>query len=172
MNRGDQLRRVMLSCAHFSRNLAYYRAGHNRLTDTSPQFWITADSNFLDIAVLEWCELFGDRNGDHFWAKIMSDPSYFEAELLRQLAVSTNKFEDYIKQMRTYRDKFIAHLDGFPIMNIPFLDQAHGAVNFYRRYIVEREADANDLAGLPTNLDGYFKHCFAEARAIYDVGLS
>jgi hypothetical protein len=169
VNRRDRIRRVVLLCAHFSRNLAYYRAGHNRLTDASPSFWITTDNNFLDIAVLEWCKLFGDRNGNHFWAKVVADPPCFKTKLLHQLGINADGFTDYVNQMRAYRDKFLAHLNDLPIMNIPFLDRARDAVDFYHRYIVGCEIGAIDLAGLPTNLDNYFKHCFAEARAIYDA---
>jgi hypothetical protein len=49
MTKRDRLRRVVLLCAHFSRNLAYYRAGHSRLTNRSPQFWITVDDAHLQI---------------------------------------------------------------------------------------------------------------------------
>jgi hypothetical protein len=60
MSRKDRLRRVALLCAHFTRNLAYYRAAQDRIARTSPEFWRTVYSNFLDIAVLEWCKLFDD----------------------------------------------------------------------------------------------------------------
>jgi hypothetical protein len=53
MRKKDRLRRVVLPCKHFSRNLVYYRAGHGRLTSESPPFWITVDGTFLDMAVLE-----------------------------------------------------------------------------------------------------------------------
>jgi hypothetical protein len=37
-------------CAGFARNMAYYRAAHDRLTR------ITIDGNFIDMAVIEWCK--------------------------------------------------------------------------------------------------------------------
>jgi hypothetical protein len=52
MRKRDRLRRVVLLYTLFSRNLAYYRAGHGRLTSESPPFWKTVDGNFLDMAVL------------------------------------------------------------------------------------------------------------------------
>jgi len=131
VTRRDRLRRVVLLCVHFSRNLAYYRAGHDRLTNASPSFWITIDGNFLDMAVMEWCKLFGDQKGRHSWVKVVTDPSRFEAELLSNL------------------------------------DRARAAVNFYHHYIVQREATAPDLDGLPTDLAVYYDHCFAEATSIY-----
>jgi hypothetical protein len=167
VTRRDRLRRVVLLCAHFSRNLAYYRAGHDRLTRASPSFWITIDGNFLDMAVMEWCKLFGDRNGKHFWAKVVTDPSRFETELLSHLGISHLELEGYVNKMRNYRNKFLAHLDDRLVMEIPFLDRARGAVNFYHHYIVQHEATDPDLVGMPTDLADYYDHCFAEAMSIY-----
>ena len=167
MTRRDRLRRVVLLCVHFSRNLAYYRAGHDRLTNASPSFWITIDGNFLDMAVMEWCKLFGDQKGRHSWVKVVTDPSRFEAELLSHLGIGPRELEGDVNEMRIYRNKFLAHLDDLPVMDIPFLDRARAAVNFYHHYILQREATAPDLDGLPTDLAVYYDHCFAEATSIY-----
>ena len=128
MTRRDRLRRVVLLCVHFSRNLAYYRAGHDRLTNASPSFWITIDGNFLDMAVMEWCKLFGDQKGRHSWVKVVTDRSRFEAELLSHLGISPRELEGYVNEMRIYRNKFLAHLDDLPVMDIPFLDRARAAL--------------------------------------------
>jgi hypothetical protein len=162
------LRRVVLLCAHFSRNLAYYRAGHDKLRKTSPQFWITVDGNCLDMAVIEWCKLFGDRKGSSCWAKVVTDPSRFEAELHRRLGINTDEFADYVSEMRMYRNKFLAHLDDLHVMDIPFLDRAQEAVDFYHRYVVSREAEPGHLGDLPTDLADYYNYCFDEAKRIYD----
>jgi hypothetical protein len=168
MTKRDRLRRVVLLCAHFSRNLAYYRAGHGRLTNTSSQFWITVDGNFLDMAIIEWCKLLGDQRGNHCWANVVTDPSRFEAELLRHLGINADELAGYINETRTYRDKFLAHLDDLRVMDIPFLDRAQAAVDFYHRYVVQHEAATGDLAGLPIDLADYYNHCFNEAKAIYN----
>ena len=110
------MRRVVLLCVHFSRNLAYYRAGHGRLTSGSPPFWRTIDGNFLDMAVLEWCKLLGDRTGKHSWAMVVTDRSGFEAGLLAHLRSSEGEFASYIDEIRGYRDKFLAHLDELAVM--------------------------------------------------------
>jgi hypothetical protein len=167
VTRRDRLRRVVLLCAHFVRNLAYYRAGHDRLTKTSPPFWITVDGNFIDTAVIEWCKLFGDRKEKHFWANVVADQSGFEAEMLHHLGMTAAQFDSYIDEMRTYRDKFLAHLDDLTVMDIPFLERAKAAVEFYHSHVVKLEAAADDLRGLPNNLADYYQDCFDEARVIY-----
>src|SRR5215472_5874884 len=56
------------------------------------------------------------------------------------LGISPSEFEGYISKMRAYRDKFLAHLDDLNQIDIPLLDRALTAVNFYHRHIVQHEA--------------------------------
>ena len=168
LTKRDRLRRVVLLCVHFTRNLAYYRAGHGRLSKTSPPFWKTIDANFIDMAVIEWCKLLGDRKGKHFWANVVTDPARFETEMLSHLGVTPSQFAAYVDEMRAYRDKFLVHLDDLKVMDIPVLDQAQAAVEFYHHFVVQHEAAAGDLAGLPTDLADYYNRCFSEAKAILD----
>jgi hypothetical protein len=168
LTKRERLRRVVLLCTHFARNLAYYRAGHGRLTKTSPQFWITADGNFIDMAVIEWCKLLGDSKGKHHWSNVIADSSNFESAMLIHLGGTADELAAYVEEMRTYRDKFIAHLDDLRVMDVPLLDRALATVEFYHRYVGQHEAAADDLAGLPTDLRDYYDHCFDEAKAILD----
>ncbi len=70
--------------------------------------------------------------------------------------------------MRRYRDKFLAHLDSDEVMNIPSLEIAKNAVRFYHTYIVQHEAQGDDLVGLPTDLDSGYAQCGKEAQTIYE----
>jgi hypothetical protein len=168
LTKRDRLRRVVLLCAHFTRNTAYYRAGHDRLTKGSPEFCITIDGNFIDVAVVEWCKLFGDRSGKHFWAKVVSQPLRFELEMLSHVGMTASEFAAYVSKVRRYRDKFVAHLDDLAVMDIPFLDTARAAVEFYHSQVVKREAADGDLVGLPADLAEYYRRCLDQARAIYE----
>jgi hypothetical protein len=50
------------------------------------------------------------------------------------------------------------------------LDTAQAAVCFYHRYVVEREATARDLTGLPDTADKLIKgyeQCANEASAVF-----
>jgi hypothetical protein len=158
---------VVLLCGHFIRNLAYYRAGIGLLTKASPQFWITANVNFVDTAVMEWCKLVGDERGNHFWANVVADASSFRSGLLNHLGLKAEELTTYIDEMRTYRDKFLAHLDNLRVMDVPTLDLAKAAVEFYCHYVVANEAEAHDLDGLATDLEDYYRHCFEEATRVY-----
>ena len=166
LTKRDRLRRVVLLCCHFARNLAYYRAWHKRPTNGNySQILVTIDGNFLDMAVLEWCKLFGDKKGNYYWGRVVSSQN-FEEEMLENLGVTTDQFADYIDEMRKYRDKFLAHLDDELVMNIPNMDQAKMPVEFYHDYLVCHETQAGDLAGLPTDLTVYYQQCSDEALSM------
>jgi hypothetical protein len=128
------------------------------------------------MCVIDWCKLFGDDKtkpkgwGEHYWGKVVSDPARFERELLQRLNISAPDFEDYRIEMRTYRDRFVAHLDNDRIAQISDLDLAQQALEFYYDYIVTNEAQPGDLAYLPVNVTilrlGY-EECEQEAAIVY-----
>ena len=183
----DRLRRVAILCCAFARNVAFYRAGWTDdaqllLSERHPHvaFWRQVNGNFFDMAVLDWCKLFGDLNttpldrlGKHHWRRVVSDPTTFESLLLKQLSFDSDKFASLVKKMRFYRDKFVGHLDNEQIMNFPELEAAHVAVTFYHRHIVENDAQSGDLAGLPS-VDHFargYTQCTQEAAAVYQANL-
>src|SRR3974390_2414098 len=105
----NRIRRVVLLCASFSRNLAFYRALHERraLFDTNhphASFWRQAYANFIYTAVLDWCKLFGENKSKYHWRKFVSKPDEFEQSLLHAIQVDANGFAECITSMRRYRD--------------------------------------------------------------------
>lgn len=174
MTRRERLRRVVILCRNFAINLAYYRVGlkpeHSALLDFARRgnFWRVVNGNCLDIAVLEWCKLFADPDAKHHWRRIVSDPGRFNNELLSYLGIDEAAFQKEIESMRRYRDKFLAHLDSDEVMNIPVLDIPKKSVWFYHAYLVQHEAQAGDLDGLPANLDAGYVQCEKKAQAIYE----
>jgi hypothetical protein len=173
---------VVILCASFAPNVAYFRAGQ-RLTGLAAHapshaystFWTQISANFLDIAVLEWCKLLGDEKDKHFWRNVVTDPAAFEASLPSHLGMTGSDFEDLAKKMRRYRDKFVAHLDSDAKMDIPPLAAALAANSFYHGHIVRVEAAAGDLFGLPNTSDKFasgYEQCFEEAERVYDQAIA
>jgi hypothetical protein len=177
LTRRERLRRVVIISASFARNVAYFRAGQSptgseaRVPSCSHSgFWRQVSSNFLDIAVLEWCKLLGDDRDKHFWRNVVADPTAFEAGLLFNLRMKESDFADFAKKMRRYRDKFVAHLDSASTMDIPRLDAALAANSFYHGHIVTVEAAAGDLFGLADTSEKFiqgYEQCLTEARGAY-----
>lgn len=179
LTKRELCRRSVLLCITFLRNLVYYRTGqgqHGRhLLDASEptvNFWRQANSNFIDMCVLDWCKLFADKRAVHHWRKIVSDPAKFEADLLAHLNVTADEFQHLIDKVRFYRDKFVAHLDELNEMDVPTLDLLAKAIWFYHAHIVTNEVQPGDLAGIPTGTPEKFNQgydqCIQEAERVFE----
>lgn len=167
LTKTERLRRVALLCCHFERNLAYYRAWHGGLTPGDyGEILATIDGNFIDMAVIEWCKIFGDIKGKHHWRKVV-DHQDFETEMLKYLNQSSEEFKNYVNENREYRDKFIAHLDDEVSINIPKMDKAKDAVEFLYGYLTGVEASTGIFIGLPTGMAVYYEGCFNKASAFF-----
>jgi hypothetical protein len=155
MTRKSRVRRSLLLCAHFLRNLAFFRAGRYRgERKKRNQYWMVVTNNCLDHCVLEWCKLFAEPKGKHHWRKIIDDEAAFGAQLLTATRMTQAEFDDYIVDMRTYRDKFVAHLDEEAVMDIPPLRPAQRAVHALYTHIAQNES-------------GYFAEVLDGAGAFY-----
>lgn len=165
MSQGNRVRRAGIVCCHCIRNSAYYRAGINQQDGWKGEdFWRNLNSNFLDISVLEWCKLFADKNGKHYWVKVVKDPTIFMNGLLASLNMSQIDFDAYIEKCKFYRDKFLAHLDAELDMHIPDLTVAiDSAIYLYGQLV--RESPSVLIDG-PSDLAAFYRerHAYAEPK--------
>jgi hypothetical protein len=169
MTRSQHLRRVAILCCHCLGNLAFYKAGWlNGKSKLKSQFWLRVNGNFLDIAVLEWCKLFADTRGKHYWRKAISDDATFQKVLLAELKLSTTEFEDYVNQMRTYRDKFIAHLDSEEVMHIPLLQTAVNSTVFLYDYLLDNEETDGCFADAQKGGLKFYEKFLVEGTGVYE----
>lgn len=168
MTRRQRVRRVLILCCHFLRNLAFYRAGwRNRAPVRTDQFWVTANGNFLDHCVLEWCKLFGDQRSKHHWRKVVTDQNRFFAGLLTTLALTEAQFEVYTNEMRTYRDKFVAHLDLDEVMQFPRLRLARKSVAYLHDYVLTHEDDGGFFPEAPLRAARFYLLYANEGKGVY-----
>ncbi len=168
MLRIDHVRKVLILCSHFLRNLAFYRVGwRRRECRRRDQFWLTVNGNFLDHCVLEWCKLFADNKGKHHWRKVISKPEEFEKQLLKRVRLTVPQFDDYIKDMRSYRDKFVAHLDAEPVMQMPRFRLARLSVAFLNDYVLANEDGGNFFPEAPPAARRFYLLHFNLGRAEY-----
>ena len=68
--------------------MAYYKAGYLYLqkSNVKSDFIITTWGNFIDVAVLEWCKLFGSYKDHHHWSNIFENEiDEFRKLLLKQI---------------------------------------------------------------------------------------
>jgi len=168
MTRRQYLRRIAILCLHCLRNIAYYRAGWSRGSLVlRSQFWVAVNGNFLDICVLEWCKLFGDSRGKHYWRKGISDPTVFIDGLLQRLGMTEDKLNSYVVEMRTYRDKYVAHLDSDEKFSIPRLDIAKRSVLYLYNYLVNREDQGGYFVDGPRDASRFYEDALKEGQTVY-----
>ncbi|MGE5652495.1 MAG: hypothetical protein ACM34A_20060 [Bacillota bacterium] len=150
------------------RNIAFYRAGwrHGHVR-TQRQFWLGANGAFLDAAVLEWCKAFAEWDGKHHWRRVISDREVFSRGLFDAVAMSAHEFHEYIKATRSYRDKFVAHLDEELVMYIPRMRVARNSAAYLFNYLRRHPKLAQYLVGAPTSAAEFYGFMYRHASLEY-----
>jgi hypothetical protein len=168
VDRKTRLRRTGILCLHFIRNAAYYRAWNCAPNSRKKeQFWRTLNGNFIDVCVLEWCKLFGDLRAEHHWSKCISEKASFELGLYSSIGLSSSEFEVFRIDVRTYRDKFVAHLDERNQIRIPTLQPALDSARYLYEYLLSSENDGSTFGEAPTDAQAEYLRFLEEGRAAH-----
>ena len=168
MTRSARARRSGLLCCHFLRNLAFYRSWDKAGQPfRSKPFWRNANSNFLDIAVLEWCKLFVDAKGKHHYSKALNEPLQFKRDLLAKLEIDEAAFDEYVLSFKTYRDQFLAHLDEENMMNIPHMKVSRQSAKFLYQRLLDQEAASTAFANAPLSAKKFYEDFIEEGLKVY-----
>lgn len=92
----------------------HYRA--QELSDPTRPIWILLSNNCLQMAVVEWCKVFGSpQNNKTHYTKCI-DP--------------LEGIENTVKEMKEFRDKYISHYDSYD-KPVPFLYKAIEIVDMF-----------------------------------------
>lgn len=173
LTEGERARRVAQLARYCVDNIACYRGGWapdgqgKKQLIVKRNFWVRANGNFLDIAVLEWCKLFADTKGKHHFSRVFADAAPILDGLTQALGVDEDGFKALVSAVREYRDKFVAHLDDLWIMNIPATQHLlDGAIYLYDTMCTTDET-ARHLTGLYPDCKDFYAQRLAEATAEY-----
>lgn len=165
-----QLTGALQVVANLARCIALKRALAAADPDPALNFWRVLHGNLLDMAVLEWCKLFGSDDEDHqlvHWKNVFTDEAVFRGDLLAHLGTDLPTWTGYWHQLKAYRDQHVAHLDFSKrdVTHYPDLDAAlASATYYYRRLIAELRAQGE--ARFPDDLGAYYEEFLAQAREI------
>jgi len=172
MTRPQRLQRVATLCLYCVKNIAFKRARRAELLNgPENEVWRAVDGHFLDICVLDWCKLFAERNGQHYWKKVVTDHRKFFSGLLKELDCSEADFERHIAEMKVYRDKFVAHLGHESTGYYPLLKLTKTSSIYLYEYLLTNEAEDHYFHGAP-NIRKCYSQSSAEANRIYNSILS
>lgn len=146
MDNSARVRRTAILCLSCLRGIAYYQAGESHKDKwVDDDFWKHNNTNSIDMSVIDWCKVFGDPKAKHYWKKSIADPDKLFPELLSAAGVTESNFENYIQDMREYRDKFLAHLDEENVMHIPYLDTATKTAVFLYNHLAHGGSDLENV---------------------------
>jgi hypothetical protein len=149
------------------------------LTATDPDpglnFWRVIYGNLTDIAVIDWCKLFGSHDEDHqqvHWKNVFLNQDAFRSGMLQFISLSQSGFEAYWKEMKAYRDRHAAHLD----FDKPRPDRwpllGHALPSSYYYYAQLLPAlRARGMTRYPDDLQSYGEAFLVQARDIAGVAM-
>jgi hypothetical protein len=168
MQREQRLRRVLICSCAIIRNVAYYKGGWR---DGRPVFTSnierTINGNFMDMAVLEWCKLFGEpRHEPQHWQHVLTNVEQrreFKHGLLEALSQKPTEWKAHVQRCIRYRSDFIAHLGSESVMQTPHLDPVWKSAAFYYEFLRSREMPDAD----PVDVFGFYETCASAAREHY-----
>ncbi|MDD5320377.1 MAG: hypothetical protein PHD43_07145 [Methylococcales bacterium] len=146
--------------------MAYRRAGEEfSINWEQDDFWRNISGNFIDIAILDWCKLFADPKGKHYWSKVVPNKEIFLESLYIELGITEEEFSAHINTMKHYRDKFLGHLDEELVMHIPKMEiSIKSAILLFG---VLRGAFSRNLGDAPENLQDFYNERFLHAKTKY-----
>jgi hypothetical protein len=166
MNQVDRIRRACILCCSCVRNMAYHRAGEESKSSWKKEdFWRNINSNFIDVAIMDWCKLFADPKGKHFWSKVVQNKEVFLENLLNEIGITEAEFSDHINKMKYYRDKFLAHLDEEMVMHIPTMEISIKSAVFL--FSILKVDFPKSLGDAPENLNEFYNSRFSHAKSQY-----
>ena len=159
--------RDLVRSAHLKRALA--------AVDPDPQlnFWRIIYGNLLDIAVLEWCKVFGTDDQSTHWKTVVpeGERDAFRQSLFNHLGIDNAKWCKYWEGMIAYRNNHAAHNnDEKRSENYPQLDLALEASYFYYDYLIKRFRNLG-CSSYPDDLDAYCAAFAVQAKAIAEIAI-
>lgn len=154
-------------CCHFTRNFAYYTAAMQHLPQDRQGLWLTVTGDLLDICVLEWCKLFGNRNGKYHWKQVTLDPTSFLSALLNTHHLSQKELDAIYGEIKRYRDDFVAHTEESEITQVPAMSTPYLLVSFLYERTLHDFPHLRARDSLPTDLSAYYDEHLQEAKGAF-----
>jgi hypothetical protein len=170
INSHTSLNSVVNTLANLVRSIHLKRVLAGLERDPKLNFWRLMQGNLLDIAVLDWCKLFGSDDQEHqpvHWKNIISDREEFRSGLLRQLGISESQWKDYWQEMKLYRDTHVAHSDFRKpdVIAYPKLELALQSGYFYYDHLL-RALQEDGAHKYPTDIREYGRRFIEQSKMI------
>ncbi len=151
------------------RNAAAFRSLWKQKGALEQNYWKLVLSNFFDMAILNWCKVFGADGEETHWKKIVHDHTSFRTALQQRAGISKSKWETYWKEMTEFRSTQISHCKQPPnLTNYPVLDIAIETSCYYYEWLV-RELKSLGYADYDNNLQDYYSRFLGQTTKVAEV---
>lgn len=157
MDKEEVLKRVVLKCNDFVRQLSYHRAMLPHAENLRTNIWIYSYNNYIDMAVLDWCHLFGNNKDDLHWKNNVANEEEFRQHVLESLKISQADWDAYWLSVKGYRDNDVAHIKVNPKSDIPDMDTALEMVKLYYINAINELHERGIYMALPETIDTFTK---------------
>lgn len=131
-------------------------------------FWIMTVNLLADAAAVEWCKVFGSRDEDTHWTRVIPKERQDEIRvgMLKAIGFTQEEWEEYWNSIVSYRNQMVAHHDlDATVDKYPHYDVAILAANFMFDQL-RNIAEPDSLGGIPTSLDRWSKTVAKNMSAI------
>jgi len=153
---------------HLARSTMMKRALTKVDPNPSLNFWRLIHGNQLDIAILEWCKIFGTDGEPAHWKTIVAPANHvqFRDSLFGAVGVTADEWMAYWNEMKGYRDNLVAHhIELHKVANYPRLDLALKSSYFYYSYLIKELRSLGETR-YPDNLQSYCEAFESQVREI------
>jgi hypothetical protein len=149
---------------NFVWQLMHYRALKTTFNNFDQGFWRLIYSNFFDMAVLEWCKLFGANAEPSHWKKVFADKEDFIKYILGSVNMSSHDWKGYWTKLTDYRNQNISHFNpNFKPDFYPELEPALISVMAYYEYLIKKMDQYSIEHYLPSSLRAYSLELYKQA---------
>ncbi len=145
------------------RNAANYRSLVKYKNDFDQNYWIQIFNNFFDMAVLEWCKVFGTDSEPTHWKTIVNDHASFRKSLLSCIGLDESGWSKYWREVKDYRNNIITHFKKIPDLHYPSLDVIINSTFYYYGWL-QTELDKRGIIQEPKDLEDYYHRCLKQAE--------
>ena len=148
------------------RNVASFRSLEAVLAEEpNPAYWIYVLNNFYDLALLEWCKLFGSYGEPTHWTSLVpkSDHDSFRKDLWNQLGITEPDWRVYWEHVTDYRNHRLAHHQrNTKITNYPALENILKSAFYYHSWLLRGLEDMGIIEE-PNSLSDYYASYLRQA---------
>lgn len=160
----ETFRYQLIYLRNFVWQLMHHRAMRVSVKQFKQGFWRLIFSNCLDMAVLEWCKLFG-TNAEHLhWSKIFTDREEFRQYILDSVEMTMDEWNNYWEELTKYRNKAVSHFDPeFRPSRYPDLEPALKSVIACYDYLLRKLERYGIPHNFPPSLKVYADKLYEQA---------